>query len=233
MKIAVFDAYGTLFDVYSIAQAAEAEFPGQGQALAVHWRDKQIQYSQLITLADPQPQGSRHYQSFWEVTRAALQWSCARLGLSLSSAAEERIMGAYATLSAFDDAHLVLQGLKQRGVPTAILSNGSPDMLHQAVTHAGLGPLLDAVISVDGIAQFKVSPRTYALVQQHFEVEPHEVLFVSSNGWDALGATWYGFTTYWVNRMNWPAETLKPLPHYTGKDLLSVLNLPGWPRQEA
>jgi 2-haloacid dehalogenase len=227
-KAIVFDAYGTLFDVYSVGALAEQLFPGQGPALSVLWRDKQIEYSRLISLCDPlNPQGSKHYQSFWDLTDLALQYACERLKLELSATARQQLLAQYAQLQAFPENLAVMQTLKARGLPCAILSNGNPDMLHSAVESAGMSAYLDHVISVDEVRQFKTTPQSYALVQQRFEVEKHEVLFVSSNGWDVLGATWFGFQTFWVNRQNLPFETLGPRPTFTGPDLTHVLQVLG------
>jgi 2-haloacid dehalogenase len=221
----VFDAYGTLFDVYSIGALAEKLYPGQGAALSVLWRDKQIEYTRLISLSDSNPQGSRHYQSFWDITRASLRYALARLGLVHTHANEDALMAQYAKLSAFPENLGVLQALRQRGVATAILSNGSPEMLQSAVHSAGMSELLDAVLSVDSLRQFKTTPTSYQMVQDHFGFAPADVLFVSSNAWDALGATWFGFQTLWVNRQGLPPEAIGPAPHHTGHDLTAVLQL--------
>ena len=225
IQVVVFDAYGTLFDVYSIGALAEKLYPGQGAALSVLWRDKQIEYTRLISLSDPNPQGSRHYQSFWDITRASLRYALARLGLVHTQAHEDALMAQYAELSAFPENLGVLQALRERGVATAILSNGSPEMLQSAVRSAGMSDLLDAVLSVDSVRQFKTTPTSYQMVQDHFGVAPADVLFVSSNGWDALGATWFGFTTLWVNRQGLPAEAIGPAPHHMGRDLGEVLTV--------
>ena len=227
IRAVVFDAYGTLFDVYSIGALAEKLYPGQGAALSVLWRDKQIEYTRLISLSDPNPQGSRYYQSFWDITRASLRYALARLGLAHTHANEDALMAQYAQLSAFQENLGVLQALRQRGVATAILSNGSPEMLQSAVHSAGMSDLLDAVLSVDSVRQFKTTPTSYQLVQDHFGFLPAEVLFVSSNAWDALGATWFGFTTLWVNRQGLPPEAIGPAPHHTGRDLSEVLKVLG------
>ncbi len=224
VKALVFDAYGTLFDVYSVGALAEQLFPGQGAALSVLWRDKQIEYTRLISLSDPDPHGSRHYQSFWDLTRAALRYALARLGLVHAQENEDALMAQYAELTAFPENRGVLQTLRQRGVATAILSNGSPEMLQSAVHSAGLHDLLDVVLSVDGVRQFKTMPASYQLVLDHFGLAPAQVLFVSSNGWDVMGATWFGFRTLWVNRQGWPQETIGPAPHHTGRDLRAVLS---------
>ena len=217
----VFDAYGTLFDVYSIGALAEKLYPGQGAALSVLWRDKQIEYTRLISLSDPNPQGSRHYQSFWDITRASLRYALARLGLVHTADHEN------AQLTAFPENLGVLQALRQRGMVTAILSNGSPEMLQSAVHSAGMRDLLDAVLSVDSVRQFKTTPTSYQIVTEHFGFAPADVLFVSSNAWDALGATWFGFTTLWINRQGLPPEAIGPAPQHTGRDLGEVLKVLG------
>ena len=226
IKAVVFDAYGTLFDVYSIGALAESLYPNQGAAIATLWRDKQIEYTRLISLSDPHnPNGSRHYLPFWDLTRLSLRYSLARLKLVLTPDNEEALMGQYAHLTAFSENLGVLQNLKANGFATAILSNGNPEMLDSAVTSAGMKHLLDHVISVDDIKQFKTSPSSYALVTKYFPVKNDEILFVSSNAWDALGATWHGFTTLWVNRQGLPHETLGPKPSFTGANLSNVLDV--------
>jgi 2-haloacid dehalogenase len=226
IKAVVFDAYGTLFDVYSISALAERLYPGHGGVISTLWRDKQIEYTRLISLSDPHnPAGSRHYQPFWELTRLSLRYTLARLKLDLTSANEDALMGQYAHLTAFPENLAVLQTLKAKGFATAILSNGNPEMLDSAVSSAGMKNLLDHVISVDAIKQFKTSPSSYALVTHYFPVKNDEILFVSSNAWDALGATWHGFQTLWVNRQGLPHEMLEPKPTYTGADLTQVLHV--------
>ena len=222
IRAIVFDAYGTLFDVYSIGALAENLYPGQGAALSVLWRDKQIEYTRLISLSDPDPKGSQYYQSFWDITRASLRYALARLGLVHTNENEDALMAQYAELKAFPENLGVLQALRQRGVATAILSNGSPEMLQSAVHSAGMSAVLCAVLSVDSVRQFKTTPTSYQLVTDHFGLEPADILFVSSNAWDALGATWFGFTTLWVNRQGLPPEAIGPAPHHTGRDLSEV-----------
>jgi 2-haloacid dehalogenase len=226
IQAVVFDAYGTLFDVYSIGALAEQLYPGQGAAISVLWRDKQIDYTRLITMSDPhRPEGSRHYQSFWDLTRSALLYTLARFKLEAKPEHVDALMGQYAKLTPFPENVGVLHSLKQRGVPTAILSNGSVDMLSTAVANAGMADLIDHVISVDPVRLFKTSPEAYGLVQQVIPAKTEDILFVSSNGWDALGATWFGFTTVWVNRQHLPFETIGPKPSYTGHDLTRVLDV--------
>jgi 2-haloacid dehalogenase len=226
IRLVVFDAYGTLFDVYSVSAMAETLFPGQGSALSVLWRDKQIEYSRLVTMSDPlNPLGSRHYQSFWDLTRLALQYACQKLGLELTPPKQKQLMDQYAQLKPFEENKDVLQHLQAIGMRCAILSNGSPDMLAKAVSSAGMTGLIDKVLSVDEVRQFKTSPQSYGLVTHHYPMDVREVLFVSSNSWDALGATWYGFKSFWVNRQSLPFETLGPRPTHSGSTLKDILPL--------
>jgi 2-haloacid dehalogenase len=225
IKAVVFDAYGTLFDVYSIQALAEGLYPGQGADIAVRWRDKQIEYTRLITQSDPHnASGSQYFRPFWELTRLSLEYTLDRLSLDRQSGQVEKLMQQYARLVPFSENLAVLQKIKALGLTTAILSNGSVDMLTSAVASAGMEAVLDHVISVDPIRLFKTSPESYGLVQKFIPVNKDEVLFVSSNAWDALGATWFGFTTHWVNRQGLPFEALTPRPHYSGPDLTSVLD---------
>ena len=225
IKAVVFDAYGTLFDVYSIQVLADTFYPGQGADIAAKWRDKQIEYTRLITQSDPHDaSGSQYFRPFWELTRLSLEYTLDRLKLTRTSGQVEKLMQQYAHLKPFSENLAVLQKIKAMGLTTAILSNGSVDMLTTAVKSAGMEGVLDHVISVDPIRLFKTSPESYGLVQQTIPVNKDEVLFVSSNAWDALGATWFGFTTHWVNRQGLPFEALTPRPHFFGSDLNSVLS---------
>lgn len=217
-RAVLFDAYGTLFDVYSVGLLAEQLFPGHGERLAVIWRDKQIDYTRLLTM-------SGRYQPFWDVTRAGLRFACARLGLALDAAAEERLMNQYRHLSAFPENRAVLAELQRRGVPAGILSNGDPAMLQVAVKSAGIADLLQHLISVDAVQRFKTDPAAYALGPQVMGLPARDILFVSSNGWDAIGATWYGYTTLWVNRAGLPLDPLGTEPTRTGSSLRDVLDL--------
>jgi 2-haloacid dehalogenase len=217
VQAVLFDAYGTLFDVYSVGLLAEQLFPGQGEALSLLWRDKQIDYTRLTSM-------SGRYQPFWSLTRAGLRHAAARLKCELTPERETQLMNQYRHLSAFPENKAVLQALKARGVPTGILSNGDPEMLGISVRSAGLEGLLDHVLSVDAVHRYKTDPAAYALGTQALGRSAKHVLFVSSNGWDALGATWYGYTTLWVNRQNLPPEALEPAPTRTGSSLRDVLD---------
>ena len=218
-KAVLFDAYGTLFDVYSVGLLAEQLFPGQGQALGVLWRDKQIEYTRLVTASDH----GDHYRPFWELTRAGLRYACKRLTLHVTPENEERLMNQYRHLSAFPENREVLAALKAMGVVTGILSNGDPSMLGVAVRSAGLDGLLDHVLSVDPIRKYKTHPEAYQLGLQATGLAALQIAFVSCNSWDALGATWFGYRTLWVNRYQLPFEELGTQPECTGASLRDVL----------
>jgi 2-haloacid dehalogenase len=217
LRAVLFDAYGTLFDVYSVGLLAEQLFPGHGERLALIWRDKQIDYTRICSM-------SGRYQPFWDLTRAGLRFAALRLNLTLDAAAEERLMNQYRHLSAFPENMAVLKALQQRGVPAGILSNGDPAMLDVAVKSAGFAELLQHVISVHAVQRFKTDPAAYALGPQALGLPARDILFVSSNGWDAIGATWAGHPTLWVNRSGAPLEQLGTEPTRTGSSLRDVLD---------
>ena len=217
LRAVLFDAYGTLFDVYSVGLLAEQLFPGHGERLALIWRDKQIDYTRICSM-------SGRYQPFWDLTHAGLRFAALRLNLTLDAAAEERLMNQYRHLSAFPENMAVLKALQQRGVPAGILSNGDPAMLDVAVKSAGFAELLQHVISVHAVQRFKTDPAAYALGPQALGLPARDILFVSSNGWDAIGATWAGHPTLWVNRSGAPLEQLGTEPTRTGSSLRDVLD---------
>lgn len=217
----LFDAYGTLFDVYSVGLLAEQLYPGFGERIAQIWRDKQIDYTRLITMSGGD---GRHYRPFWDLTRAGLRFAALRLNLTLTPDAEAQLMNQYRHLSAFPENREVLQSLRARGIRTGILSNGDPEMLAVAVRSAGFNDLVDPVLSVHGVRRFKTDPAAYALGPQALGLAARDILFVSSNGWDAIGATWFGYTTLWVNRAGLPLEQLDTEPTRTGTSLRDVLS---------
>lgn len=231
-RAVLFDAYGTLFDVYSVSQLAEELFPGHGQAVSVCWRDKQIEYTRLVTTSNH----GEHYQPFGQLTRAALIYAVKKIVIGPGSTVSdsgfkqqfgapiERLMEQYRHLGAFPENRVVLQQLKARGVWTGILSNGDPAMLNAAVASAGFAGLLDQVISVDPIRKYKTDPAAYALGEQGTGFGAAQIVFVSSNSWDALAATWYGYQTLWVNRYRLPFEELGCQPRRTGLTLRDVLD---------
>jgi 2-haloacid dehalogenase len=194
----VFDAYGTLFDVHAAIGHHRAAAGPDADRLSELWRVKQLEYAWTLTLAG-------RYEDFWTLTERALDFALARFP-SVDRALRPKLMDAYRTLDAFGDAGAILRALKARGLRTAILSNGSPAMLAAAVDRAQLGADLDAVLSVDAIRMYKPRPEVYRLVTDHFGIAPADVIFVSSNRWDVMGATAFGFRAAWINRGRMPDE---------------------------
>jgi len=218
----IFDAYGTLFDVNAAARQAAAE-PGQSALkavwpkLAADWRSKQLEYTWLRAVAD-------QHCDFWKVTQDGLDWAMEASDLD-DIALRERLLALYWELAAFEEVPDMLASLKTKGLKTAILSNGSPDMLEGAVKSAGLQELLDATLSVESVGVFKPHASVYDLVGAHFGCAKADVLFVSSNGWDACAAAGYGFQTAWVNRTGAPLDRLYGQPHHVLSDLTTIPDL--------
>lgn len=218
-KVCVFDAYGTLFDVAAAARVA-AEEPGRAALAAVwpqlaeDWRRKQLEYSWLRAVTGD-------YVPFWQVTKDGLDWAMERAGLD-DLELRERLLALYWELPAYKEVPFMLAKLKALCVPAAILSNGNKDMLDGAVSSAGLEEFLQASLSVEDVGVFKPAHRVYDLVGARFGVSPEDVLFVSSNGWDAAAATGYGFETVWVNRMGLPQDRLMAAPRHVLADLTTI-----------
>jgi 2-haloacid dehalogenase len=217
-KAVVFDAYGTLFDVHSVASLAEKLFPGNGEALSQLWRQKQLEYSWLRAM-------SGRYKPFWEITRDALRFSGERLGLALDTDREAGLMNQYASLSAFAENLQALRDLKDAGLPLGILTNGNRDMIDAAVQSAGMTGLFEHLLSSDTVRTFKTTDTIYDLAPNAFGCPAREILFVSSNCWDAIGSRWYGFTSFWINRGGFPLDQLDTEPDYTGRLLSDVVAL--------
>jgi 2-haloacid dehalogenase len=207
----VFDAYGTLYDVHSVAARCESNWPGKGAQLSLLWRTKQLEYTWQRSLM-------QRYAPFSTVTREALAYSCEALKLELSVAQVEGLMAEYLKLSLYPDVVRTLQALNTR---KAILSNGSPDMLLPLVKNSGLD--LDAVLSVDELRIFKPAPQVYALAVEKLHLDHSKIGFVSSNGWDAMGAKSYGFSVYWINRSAAPVDRLGFKPDRILKTLDEIL----------
>jgi 2-haloacid dehalogenase len=199
MKAVVFDAYGTLYDVQSVAAVTEQAFPGYGELITQIWRIKQLEYSWLRSLM-------RRYEDFSLITRQSLAYTLRVLGLQHEARVFDQIMDKYLHLDLYPDAVAALAAM--RGRKLAILSNGSTDMLNALVRNSGLDRVLDATISIDSAKTFKPSPDAYALVETKFGVPPSEVLFVSSNPWDACGAKAFGFHVAWIERVTPEAMAL-------------------------
>ena len=213
----VFDAYGTLFDVHAaVARYRNAAGP-EADRFSEIWRLKQLEYAWLLSAAG-------HYVDFWTLTERALDHAFARCP-SVDRALRPALLDCYFKLEAFPDARAALAALKAKGARTAILSNGSPKMLSAAVENAKLGGELDAVLSVDAIRLYKPRADVYALVTDAFAIGPADVAFVSSNRWDVMGATAFGFRCVWVNRANMPDEYPEFAPVKVVRDLASLATL--------
>lgn len=218
----VFDAYGTLFDVAAAAREAAAEpefaaFADRLPAIGRLWRQKQIEYTWLRTAAGV-------HQDFWSVTGDGLDYALEVQGIA-DAGLRERLLALYWRLSAYPEVPEMLRALKAAGRATAILSNGTPGMLAGAVEAAGIGDVLDACLSVQSVGVFKPAPEVYDLVGRHFGCPAGEVLFASSNCWDACAAAGYGFVSAWANRAGEPMDRLPFAPRHVVSDLSSIPEL--------
>ena len=191
IRAIVFDAYGTLFDVHSVVPSGDNGIVGDLEALSALWRLKQLESTWLRALME-------RYEDFWQVTETALRSAARRLSIGVTDPQVERLMQAYLAPAAFADALVALDAIK--GVPLAILSNGSPKMLDSAVGKSGLESYFTEIISVDRVKTYKPSPQVYALGPELLGVPVEEILFVSSNLWDAIGAKAFGYRVCWCNR---------------------------------
>ncbi|MFO1107365.1 MAG: haloacid dehalogenase type II [Amaricoccus sp.] len=222
IRAVVFDAYGTLFDVTSAARRVARE-PGRGgfarvwPTVAADWRRKQLEYSWLRAIAGA-------HADFWTVTQDGLDWALEAAGLAEHDL-RDRLLALYWDLEAFPEVAGMLDRLRRPGLPLAILSNGTPDMLAAAVRSAGLGGAFDALLSVESTGIFKPARAVYDLVGARFGTEAAQVLFVSSNGWDAAGAACYGFRTVWINRDRLPMDRLPWRPERVLNDLDGIPDL--------
>jgi 2-haloacid dehalogenase len=215
IRACVFDAYGTLFDYASAAAACRDVLGDRIGPLTALWRDKQLQYTWLRGL-----QG-RH-ADFWQVTGDALDFALETLGLD-DPQLRARLMDLYRTLDVFPEVPATLQRLKAVGLKTAILSNGSPDMLDAAVNKAGIGDLLDAVLSVESVGIYKPHPKVYRLAVDRLAIPAGAILFLSSNAWDAYAASAFGMRVVWCNRYGQRPERLPGKPDH---EIASLADLP-------
>ncbi|MEJ8840002.1 haloacid dehalogenase type II [Ramlibacter sp. AN1133] len=189
----VFDLYGTLCDVHSVAAACDTRFPGRGREISVMWRQKQLEYTWMRSLMGC-------YENFEKATYDALAFACRQLGLELAGPLQQELCDAYLHLAAFPEVPSALKELQARDLKLAVLSNGSARSIDAVVTHAGIAPYFDELISVDEVGIFKPHHRVYELAERRLGVARSAILFVSSNSWDATGAAYYGYSTCWVNR---------------------------------
>jgi len=215
IRACVFDGYGTLFDVAAAARTCSGELGEKSGALSSLWREKQLQYTWLRGL-----QG-RH-ADFWQVTGEALDFALETLQISCSGL-RERLLNLYLTLSAFPEVRDTLARLKQAGMRTAILSNGSPQMLKAAVEGAQIPHLLDAVLSIEEVGIYKPHPRVYQLAVERLGLEAGAIAFQSANAWDAWAASAFGMRVVWCNRYDQRPEKLPGRPD---REIRSLAELP-------
>ena len=215
VRHAVFDAYGTLFDVHSAASRYQARLGEKAHVVSAMWRTKQLEYTWLRSLM-------QCYVDFWKVTQDALDYALDSQGIDDISLRND-LLSAYHELSCYPEVPETLIKIKQMGLGTAILSNGSLEMLNAGVSNSNLGKVMDSIISVDTIEIFKPSPKVYKLATDQLGCNPEEILFFSSNAWDVSGAATFGFKTVWVNRFAQASERLPGTPIIEIKTLDAVL----------
>ncbi|HZT47220.1 MAG TPA: haloacid dehalogenase type II [Hyphomicrobiaceae bacterium] len=212
----VFDAYGTLFNLHAAAERLREAIGPQWQQLSQTWRTKHIEYTWVHSL-------SRQPATFWELAQRSLDYAIAATGGGIGAEVRQKLLESYRTMDAYPEVAEVLAGLKRRGARLAILSNGDPDMLADAVRAARLDGLLDAVLSVAAVGVFKPAPEVYRLATDRFGCSPADISFQSSNRWDIAGAKAFGFHTVWVNRTGAPEEYPTLAPARTVRDLAALL----------
>ena len=201
-----------VFDVQPIAALAERVFPGRGDEMSALWRSRQFEYTWLRT-------AGRQYADFWQVTEEALIFSCRSLKLELTKVDRDRLMQSYLEIKAWPDALAALKGLKASGLRMAFLSNFTAAMLDQAVKNSGLEGIFDDHLSTDRVRAFKPDPQAYKMAVSAFGLKKEEIAFAPFAGWDAVGAKWFGYPTFWVNRTHAAAEELGAVPDGVGKNL--------------
>ena len=212
LSAVLFDLYGTLLDVHSVAARADQLFPGRGAALSQLWRDKQLEYTRLRTM-------SNRYVPFTQVVDEALQYACEMLKLPLDSAARGMLMHEYTQLAPYSDVVPALQRLIASDLTVGVLTNGDPGQLEDALHGAGLDDYFDVLLSADQARAYKTAPAVYELGPLTLGHPAAELLLVSSNGWDAFGAHWYGYRSFWVNRAAAPVDRLDGRPDGVGRTL--------------
>ncbi|MCA1011500.1 haloacid dehalogenase type II [Halobacillus halophilus] len=213
IKALVFDAYGTLFDVHSVGKECNEIFPDKGDDISQSWRKKQLEYFFLRQLVE-------RYKPFDEVTKDALNYACKENGVELSEENEERLMNAYLKLELFEEVESVLKELSDKKL--VVFSNGSVNMIDPLVEQSSINEYIGEVISADEIKQYKPTPAAYNHALERLDVKREEVLFMSSNPWDIIGAKSFGFNTAWINRKELAAEELDIQPDSVYHDLSGI-----------
>lgn len=214
IEACVFDAYGTLLDFNSAASQAKDVLGDRAATLSALWRAKQLEYTWLRSLMGA-------YAPFWQVTGDALDFALATLGID-DATLRDRLMQLYRQLAAFPEVLITLRALRAEGLKTAILTNGSPEMIDAGCRHAGVADLMDMILSVDEVGVFKPHPSVYQLAVDRLGVRAERIAFVSSNGWDAAGAAHFGFRVAWCNRYGQRTEILPARPHVTIQSLAEL-----------
>ena len=222
-KAVAFDAF-PIFDPRPVAGLAEKLFPGKGAELSNAWRTRQFEYQWLRCL-------SGHYADFQHTTEDGLVFAAKLLRLDLTPEKRERLLHAYLELGAWPDAPAALASLKETGIRLAFLSNMTAAMLDAGIQNAGLGGLFEHVLSTDRIGAYKPDPRAYQMAIDAFGLEREEILFVAFAGWDAAGAKWFGYPTFWVNRLDLPAEEMGVTADGEGRDLADLVSFVKSPPQ--
>lgn len=209
-----FDVYGTLFDVHSVKAACDEQFPGKGEQISQMWRTKQLEYFFIRQI-------SNRYEDFSVVTRDALRYALAAADVTASNDVEDMLIATYAKLSPYEEVEDVLKQLQDK--QTVVLSNGTADMLAQLIANASFTELFNELVSIDGVKQYKPSPAAYMHWFKTTDLKRDEVLFMSSNGWDIIGAKNFGFQTAWINRDGKPMEAMDVQPDAVYDDLTGIL----------
>ncbi len=214
----VFDLYGTLFDVHSVAGLCDSFYPGRGREVSTLWRQKQLEYTWLRSLMDD-------YVSFEDATEHSLLFTCKHLGLPLNEATRLKLCDEYLKIKPYPEVPAALAQLQSMGIPLVILSNGSVNSIRSVVTHAGLTHCFSRLLSVEDVKVFKPHASVYRLAEKALGFERSKLLFVSSNAWDASGARHFGFPVCWINRVGNTFEELGQTPDYVVGGLDEVATL--------
>lgn len=220
IKACVFDAYGTLFDVHSALTKFSERLGNEAKRLSTIWRTKQLEYTWLRSLM-------RQHADFWQVTQDALDYALDSVGLT-DNHLREGLMEAYLNLDSYPEVFETLNRLKKQGLPTAILSNGSPRMLDAVVKKNKLEKVIDMILSVEEVGVYKPDPRVYQLAVDKFGIEASNIIYLSSNAWDVAGAACFGFCVVWINRFNQLPERLPFQPQAEIKSLSELPSLLGF-----
>lgn len=215
-KAIAFDAFA-IFNPDSLFVLAEKIFPGKGNELGTTWRTKQFEYCWLRT-------SGKQYKNFWEITEDALIFAARKTGVGLTSDAKLQLMEQYLKLSVWPETLPSLQHLGKSGIRLSLLSNMTMEMLEANIKNSNLENYFDEVISTDRVKDFKPSPVSYQLGIENLRLNKEEVLFVAFAGWDAMGSKWFGYPTFWLNRLGLPADELNAIPDGSGKNMDDVIN---------